>query len=78
MTAKQFEIKITFPKLMDSKRAKHELQRAVYDATILFFEHIGEHGRLTDGKKLYGNGHHMAQDTAANAGKLWNERLTEK
>ena len=72
-----YEIKIKFPKAMDSVTARDELRNAVYNATIKFYEAIGEAGRLTDGKRLYGNGHHMAQNIAEQAGKLWDERLED-
>lgn len=29
-----------------------------YKTSVIFYEVIGEFGKLTDGKKLYGNGHH--------------------
>jgi len=70
-----YKVTITFKKKMDSKEARNELRKAVYKATILFYEAIGEDGGLTDGKKLRGNGHHMAQDLSEQAGKLWDECL---
>ena len=76
MEEKKFnEIKILIPQKMDSKRAKNELGNAVYKASVQFYENIGEHGKLTDGKRLMGNGHHMAQNLAEQAQKLWDERI---
>lgn len=72
------EIKITFPSEMDSEQARQELGEAVYKTTVQFYENIGEHGRLTDGKRILGNGHHMAQLIAEKSQKLWDERLTIK
>jgi hypothetical protein len=72
---KTYKVKITFPEEMDSETAQRELINAVYNASILFYESIGEYGGLTDGKRLHGNGHHMAQQIAAKAGELWDERL---
>lgn len=71
-------VEIAISKETDSKKARHELRRAVYNATVIFYETIGEHGKLTDGKKLHGNGHHMAQNMAEQAAKLWDERLIDK
>lgn len=73
--AKNNEITIVFPKEMDSNRARMELGKAVYMATVQFYEDIGEAGHLTDGKKIRGNGHHMAQNIQEQAQKLWDERL---
>ena len=75
MSKENYKVEISFPKEMDSKRARHELGVAVYNATVLFYETIGEHNRLTDGKRLHGNGHHMAQNIQEQAQKLWDERL---
>jgi hypothetical protein len=70
-----YKVEIKINKSMDSEKARDALQRAVYDATVVFYETIGEGGRLTDGKRLIGNGHHMAQNMAEQACKLWDERL---
>jgi len=65
-----YHVELDFPKIMkDNKDAKHYLSQAVYDATILFYETIGEHDKM-----IHGNGHHMAQNMAAQATKLWTER----
>jgi len=65
-----YYIKLDFPKIMkDNEDAKHYLSQAVYDATVLFYESIGEHNKM-----IHGNGHHMAQNMAAQATKLWTER----
>ena len=63
---------------MDSDKARMELGHAVYMATVYYYETIGEHGKLTDGKRLRGNGHHMAQNISEQAQKLWDERLIDK
>ena len=39
---------------------------------------VGEAGKLTDNKKLHGNGHHMAQDISEKARYLWKLRLIDK
>lgn len=70
-----YKVEIKIRKLMDSEKARHALEQAVYDATIIFYETIGEGGLLTDGKRLVGNGHHMAQEMVMKASNLWNERL---
>jgi hypothetical protein len=72
------KVEIHIPLEMTSEHAKSELANAVYQASINFFEFIGEKGRLTDGKKLQGNGHHMAQYVAEYATKMWDERLEDK
>ncbi len=65
-----YHIKLDFPKIMkNNEDAKHYLSQAVYDATVLFYESIGEHNKM-----IFGNGHHMAQKMAAQATKLWTER----
>ena len=74
---KYTEIKIRIYEGMDSERAKNELGNAIYKTAVLFYEHIGERGTLTDNKKLYGNGHHMAQNISEQARKLWEERLID-
>lgn len=72
------KIEISFPTEMTSERAGKELSKAIYQVAVQFYENIGEYGKLTDGKRLHGNGHHMAQDMGEQALKLWNERLTDK
>lgn len=76
--SRYYTINIEVPKDMDSKEARKELTQAIYQVSCLFYESIGEAGRLTDNKRLFGNGHHMAQDIAEKAGKLWDERLEDK
>ena len=72
------EIKIMIPEEMDSETAKRELGNAIYKTSVQFYENIGEHGKLTDGKRLHGNGHHMAQNISEQAQNLWDERLIDK
>ena len=71
-------IEIKVPTEMNSKRAAQELSNAVYEVSVHFYESIGEYGKLTDNKRLYGNGHHMAQNIAQKAKELFNDRLEEK
>lgn len=78
MENKFYKIEIEIPREMDSDEAKTRLINAIYKTSVIFYEVIGEFGKLTDGKKLYGNGHHMAQEMAEKAGKLWDEHLTNK
>jgi hypothetical protein len=47
-----------------------DLLNAVYSASVQFFEAKGEHAGL-----LRGNGHHMAQALAGEAGKIWDAHL---
>ena len=47
----------------------------MYNVSVAFYESIGEYEGLTDGKKIHGNGHHIAQSLAKEAGKLWDERV---
>ena len=78
MEKKYHKIEIKIPNEMDSERARNELGVAIYSVAVIFYETIGEHGKLTDGKRLRGNGHHMAQDIQEKAQKLWDERLLKK
>ena len=73
-----YKVEISISKNTNSVKARHELMQAVYDATVIFYETIGECGKLTDGKRLRGNGHHMAQTMAEQACILWDERLEDK
>ena len=78
MEKKYRKIEIKIPNEMDSERARNELGVAIYSIAVIFYETIGECGKLTDGKRLHGNGHHMAQDIQEKAQKLWDERLLLK
>ena len=78
MKMKYNKIEIKIPNEMDSERARKELGKAIYSVAVIFYETIGEHGKLTDGKELRGNGHHMAQNIQEKAQKLWDERLLKK
>jgi hypothetical protein len=51
--------------------ATTEIVNIVYAATIQFFERL-------EGRRLRGNGHHMAQDVAAAAVKLVQERWIDE
>jgi hypothetical protein len=72
------EIKIPVSYEMSSEKAKVALMNAVYTTAVVFYESLGEYRGLTDGKKIQGNGHHMAQSLAKKAGDLWDERLVDK
>lgn len=72
---KNYEVNLAIPKKMSSESAKTSLANSIYKVAMLHYEYIGEHGNLTDGKKLRGNGHHMAQKIANLAEELWEERL---
>lgn len=72
---KKFIIETAINKDVDSEEARRALMQAVYNISVVFYENIGEHGFLTDGKKLIGNGHHMAQELSRHAGAIWDERL---
>jgi len=78
MESKFHNINLNIPKEMDSKEALNLLENSIYKVAAIFFESIGEHGKLTDGKQLIGNGHHMAQIISTKAKELWLERLEEK
>lgn len=78
MNTEFYNIKLNIPKKMDSEEALNSLENAIYKVAALFFETIGEHGHLTDGKYLRGNGHHMAQQISTESKKLWLERLEDK
>lgn len=54
---------------MTFEQAKARLSSAVYEAALLY-------ERLEGVRKVRGNGHHMAQDIAAKAVKLLEERWT--
>ena len=71
------ELDIKFPREMTSEEAERYLSQSIYNVAVHFYEHIGEHGRLTDGKKIIGNGHHMAQKIALQASELWKERVID-
>ena len=75
---KFYKLEIYIPKDIDSAHAKTKLANSIYEVASLFYETIGEHGKLNDGKKLHGNGHHMAQKIAKLAEELWIERLEDK
>lgn len=71
-------IQINIPENCTSDEARTQLLNSVYKASVQFYESIGEHGKLTDNKKLVGNGHHMAQELAQKAGEIWDKRITDK
>lgn len=73
-----YEITIKIPKEMDSDTAKQKLENSIYKVAALFFETIGEHGKLTDGKKIFGNGHHKAQNIATEVGLQWKANIKNK
>ena len=51
--------------------ATTEIENIVYTATIHFFERL-------EGRRLRGDGHHMAQDAAAAVAKLVQERWIDE
>jgi len=63
---------------MTSAQAERNLGNAIYEVAVYFYENVGEAGKLTDNKRLSGNGHHMAQNIAEKARELWGERLVDK
>ncbi len=67
-----YDVNLRFPKSMkDDDEAIHQLSNNVYQASILFFETIGEHGGDNNNKLLIGNGHHMAQSLGIKAQDIW-------
>jgi hypothetical protein len=78
ITEKIIVEKIIVPLELDSESARQHLLNAVYRVSVMFYERIGEYGELTDGKKIQGNGHHIAQLLCKKAADLWDERLTDK
>jgi hypothetical protein len=74
---KPYQINTVIPSELNSEDAKVHLMNAIYNISSIFYENIGEYGKLTDGKKIQGNGHHIAQLLAKKAGELWDERLVD-
>jgi hypothetical protein len=74
---KQYQINTVIPGELNSEDAKVHLMNAIYNISHIFYENIGEYGKLTNGKKIQGNGHHIAQLLAKKAGELWDERLVD-
>jgi hypothetical protein len=72
-----YQINTVIPGELNSEDAKVHLMNAIYNISDIFYENIGEYGKLTDGKKIQGNGHHIAQLLAKKAGELWDERLVD-
>jgi hypothetical protein len=72
-----YQINTVIPSELNSEDAKVHLMNAIYNISSIFYENIGEYGKLTDGRKIQGNGHHIAQLLAKKAGELWDERLVD-